>query len=124
MPNKVLGIHHVQLTGPPGCEPDARAFYVGILGLEEIPKPKGLRGRGGVWFRTPNADLHIGAKNDDTPPEPHRHLALQVENAAAWRTILKLKHVRVEDAPEVAGCRRFFCYDPFGNKIEILEITA
>ena len=35
----VLRIDHVQVAAPPGCEAAARAFYGGLLGLEEIPKP-------------------------------------------------------------------------------------
>jgi len=39
-------IHHVQLGAPAGSEPVARAFWVGVVGLEEIPKPPGLVARG------------------------------------------------------------------------------
>ena len=32
------GIDHVQLAIPVGGEVEARAFYVGLLGLREVPK--------------------------------------------------------------------------------------
>ena len=34
-----MRLDHVQLAAPPGCEAEARAFYGGLLGLEEIEKP-------------------------------------------------------------------------------------
>jgi hypothetical protein len=40
----------VQLAMPPGKEPEARAFYEGVLGIPELPKPQNLAKRGGCWF--------------------------------------------------------------------------
>lgn len=121
---EILGVHHVQMTAPLGCESDARHFYGDILGLEEIPKPESLQGRGGVWFRTPVADLHIAAREKDTPPSNHRHLALQVKSVETLRLTLVEAGIKIEEAPDVPGWRRFFAYDPFGNKIEFLEIES
>jgi catechol 2,3-dioxygenase-like lactoylglutathione lyase family enzyme len=39
-----FGLHHVQLAIEPGSEDRCRAFYVGVLGLTEIPKPPALAG--------------------------------------------------------------------------------
>ncbi|MHB8631625.1 MAG: hypothetical protein ACYC9W_06830 [Candidatus Limnocylindria bacterium] len=39
----ILGLHRVQAFCPPGAEARVRAFYVGQLGLREIPKPASLR---------------------------------------------------------------------------------
>lgn len=118
----ILGVHHLQLTAPANCEPAARAFYGGLLGLEELPKPEELKGRGGVWFHTPNADIHIGVRPDDTPPGVHRHFALQVRQLAPLLARLQAAAVRMEEPPKVEGWERIFVYDPFGNKIELLEI--
>lgn len=119
----ITGVHHIQLTAPPGCEPDARAFYIGLLGLDEIPKPRSLQDRGGVWFRTGNCDLHISPRENDTPPGTNRHIALRVKNAEALRRKLQEAGARIDPAPEVPGWKRFFGYDPFGNKLEFLEIV-
>ena len=35
----IEAIDHVQLAMPAGRENDARTFYEGILGLQEVPKP-------------------------------------------------------------------------------------
>ncbi|GAA1918008.1 VOC family protein [Streptomyces durmitorensis] len=42
----LTGIDHVQLAAPPGSEPELRAFYCGVLGMTEIPKPGALASRG------------------------------------------------------------------------------
>lgn len=118
----ILGIHHLQITAPKDCESAARAFYGDLLGLEELPKPEDLRGRGGVWFHTSTADIHVGVKPDDTPPGAYRHFALRVTDATALRQKMVEVGVRLEEAPEVEGWVRFFAYDPFGNKVELLEI--
>jgi len=43
-------IDHVQLAMPAGREDDARAFFLGVLGMTEVPKPPDLAKRGGCWF--------------------------------------------------------------------------
>jgi hypothetical protein len=57
----ITGFHHVQLAIPAGREAEARAFYSGVLGLPEVPKPPALAGRGGVWFENGLIRLHLGA---------------------------------------------------------------
>ena len=49
-PVSIIGLDHVQVAAPPGCEADARRFYGGVLGLAEVAKPEALAARGGVWF--------------------------------------------------------------------------
>ncbi len=41
--NLYLGIDHVQLAAPPGCEAAARKFYVEILCMRELSKPADLQ---------------------------------------------------------------------------------
>ncbi len=58
---------HVQLAIPSGGEEQARAFYVDVLGFEEIPKPEELSKRGGAWFRSGSVSLHLGVDDAFTP---------------------------------------------------------
>ena len=58
----VLGLDHVQLAAPPGCEPAARRFFGELLGLVELERPAALRGRGGVWFAAGDHQLHVGVE--------------------------------------------------------------
>src|SRR5665213_2960830 len=53
-------IDHVQIAVPKALEAQALAFYRGVLGLTEIPKPEELRARGGAWFQTGNLQMHVG----------------------------------------------------------------
>ena len=57
----IEGIHHVQVAAPPGSEEEARRFFTGVLGLEELPKPEPLAARGGAWFSCGGGvQLHVG----------------------------------------------------------------
>lgn len=58
----IIGLDHVQIAAPRGCEADARRFYGALLGLVEIEKPETLRGRGGVWFGCGEQQLHVGSR--------------------------------------------------------------
>ena len=53
-----MNLSHVNITMAKGGEDLARAFYHGLLGLPEVPKPEALRGRGGVWFDVNGRDVH------------------------------------------------------------------
>lgn len=64
---RFIGIDHVQLAAPPGCENEARAFYGNVLGWPELPKPATLLARGGVWFRCGSQEVHIGVQEDFSP---------------------------------------------------------
>ena len=63
----VLGIDHVQVAAPAGCEAAARAFYGVALGMAELPKPEAIRARGGCWFRAGAQELHVGVEEPFAP---------------------------------------------------------
>jgi catechol 2,3-dioxygenase-like lactoylglutathione lyase family enzyme len=121
----LLGIDHVQVAGPPGCEAEARRFYGELLGLEEIPKPPALAARGGVWFRCGAQELHVGIEADFRPAR-RAHPGLRVADGRALDALRRrlLDHgVRVDEPPgEVSGVVRFFAFDPFGNRLELLVL--
>jgi catechol 2,3-dioxygenase-like lactoylglutathione lyase family enzyme len=48
----LVKVDHVALAMPVGGEDRARTFYVETLGLQEVPKPPELRGRGGLWLHS------------------------------------------------------------------------
>ncbi|HEY4918267.1 MAG TPA: hypothetical protein VIH92_15245 [Solirubrobacteraceae bacterium] len=77
----VLGIDHVQLAAPAGCEEDARRFFGELLGLDEVEKPEVLRARGGIWFSLGGQQLHIGVQEGFVPARK-AHPAILVEAAA------------------------------------------
>jgi catechol 2,3-dioxygenase-like lactoylglutathione lyase family enzyme len=117
----ILGIDHVQLAAPPGCEGEARRFFVGVLGLVEIEKPPSLAGRGGAWFRAGEQQIHVGVEEGFTPASK-AHPALLVESSrledVAGRLVQAGAPVDWDD--ELAPLRRFYTADPWGNRIELI----
>jgi len=117
-------LHHVQLSCPPGGENDARAFWVGGVGLTEVAKPAGLVPRGGCWFRAPGTDLelHVGVE-DPFRPATRAHPALLLAttgalDALAHRLASRGRDVRVDEL--LPGYRRFYTDDAHGNRVEFL----
>ena len=116
----VLGIDHVQVGAPVGCEDDARAFYGGILGMEELPKPEALRTRGGCWFRAGAQELHVGVERVFAPARK-AHPGLVVSDLGALRARLAAAGMVFEDDREIEGVDRIFVHDPFGNRLELRQ---
>ena len=114
------GIDHVQLAMPAGGEDAARRFYAGVLGLEEIPKPAALAGRGGAWFRGGGAELHLGVEADFRPARK-AHPALRVVGLTALIVRCVEAGHPVERAVPLPGVERVDVADPFGNRIELIE---
>lgn len=120
----ITGLHHVQVAAPPGCEDAARAFYGGLLGLEEVEKPPLLAVRGGCWFRGGTGELHIGVE-DPFSPAAKAHPAFSVGSIAALdRLVSSLTAAGVEvrwaDDAEIPTQRRVHVSDPWGNRLEIV----
>jgi catechol 2,3-dioxygenase-like lactoylglutathione lyase family enzyme len=115
----VFGIHHVQLAMPAGREADARAFYAGLLGIPEVPKPPELAERGGVWFETGSVKLHLGVEAHFRPAGK-AHPALLVSDLRVLVERLRAARVEVVEEP-LAGYFRVYVADPFGNRVELME---
>jgi catechol 2,3-dioxygenase-like lactoylglutathione lyase family enzyme len=118
----ITRIDHVQVAAPPGCEPQARAFYGELLGLSVVDKPTGLAGRGGVWFALGDQQLHVGV-TDDFVPARKAHPALAVDSAHALEALareLEAGGYAVSWDGALAPARRLHTVDPFGNRIELL----
>ncbi len=81
-------LHHVQLAMPEGGERQAVAFYQGLLGVPEAPKPTHLQSRGGCWFESGAVRIHLGVEADFRPARK-AHPALVVEDLAALRRSLE-----------------------------------
>jgi catechol 2,3-dioxygenase-like lactoylglutathione lyase family enzyme len=119
--NLYLGIDHVQLAAPPGCEVAARKFFVDVLGMTELTKPASLQARGGIWLRCGMHQLHIGVQKDFTPATK-AHPAIRVMNMPALRARLKMHGIPIMEDDALSGLERFYVADPFGNRLEFLEV--
>jgi catechol 2,3-dioxygenase-like lactoylglutathione lyase family enzyme len=119
----IIGIDHVQVAAPPGCEEEARAFYGAVLGLEEIPKPEELRARGGVWFRVRAQELHVGVEEPFAPARK-AHPGLVVDDLDGLRARLDAAgHETTEDRDTIPGAYRAYVHDPFGNRLELRQTS-
>src|SRR5258706_15892768 len=119
----VTAIDHVLLAMPAGREAEARAFYHGLLGIPEVPKPPNLAKRGGCWFERGSLKIHLGVEADFRPARK-AHPALIVEDLASLSATLgKAGHPLKTDEP-LEGYTRGFVDDPFGNRIELMEPSA
>lgn len=112
-------VHHIQLAIPHNGEERARAFYGTLLGLREIPKPEPLAQRGGCWFETGGARLHLGVDARFLPAKK-AHLAFQVDDLDELKKRLEEYEGPLELDLSWPGMRRFYCHDPFGNRLEFL----
>ncbi|MER5429240.1 VOC family protein [Streptomyces sp. NPDC002588] len=119
----LAAVDHVQLAAPPGSEDRLRAFYADALGMTEIPKPAALAGRGGCWFRTGAVQLHLGIE-DDFRPARKAHPGLRVTGIDAYAARLESHGASVVWDHDLPGHRRFYSYDPVGNRLEFLEPTV
>ena len=125
----IVGLDHVLLSMPRGAEDAARGFYGDLLGLAEIAKPTPLERNGGCWFVGPGVlpgvaagvSIHMGVEE---PFQPARkaHVALLIDELEAMRAVLAAAGVGiVED--EAIDVRRFYAFDPFGNRLELIDVT-
>jgi len=118
---KILSIDHVQIALPEGQEDAARAFYTNILGFTEIPKPPELAKRGGTWFQSEDVQLHIGVEKDFHPARK-AHPAFIVDDLDTLLEKAKLAKYEIDTSqPPLDGYNRAHVYDPFGNRIELME---
>lgn len=118
-----MRLSHVNVTMPKGGEELARAFYAGLLGMPEVPKPESIRGRGGVWFEAGGLDVHVSVEEQRGGADAYRHFGLECADVEALRRKLEAAGVATEDG-RPAPWKRFFARDPFGNRIEFHEAGA
>ncbi|MET0423670.1 MAG: glyoxalase [Actinoplanes sp.] len=113
-------LHHVQILIPPDGEDAARAFYGGVLGLTELPKPAVLAARGGCWFRGGGWEVHLSPVTGFTPAV-RAHPGVLVTDLTALAETLETAGRPVQWDPHFPGHRRFYSADDHGNRLEFLE---
>jgi catechol 2,3-dioxygenase-like lactoylglutathione lyase family enzyme len=98
----------------------ARAFYVGVLGLTEIPKPKTFDFVA-LWFQLDDGQtLHLLQKPQPDTRSP-RHFALRVPDVKLAREHFRSRGIEIQETGPIPHCDRFFVFDPDGNRIEIIQ---
>lgn len=117
----ILSIDHVQIAMPPGEEDKARTFYIDMLGFVEIPKPAELAKRGGTWFESGNVQLHLGVEADFKAARK-AHPAFIVSDLDSLIVSIQSAGYETDTSqPPLDGYKRAHIFDPFGNRIELME---
>jgi catechol 2,3-dioxygenase-like lactoylglutathione lyase family enzyme len=121
----VARLQHVSTPYPPGRVEELRAFYGGVLGLEEKPVPESLAGRGLVWFSAGEGEreLHF-LPEQDVGGRSMRHFCLEVDDVEESRRAIAAAGWETLEATPIPNRPRFFCRDPFGNLIELTTIRG
>jgi catechol 2,3-dioxygenase-like lactoylglutathione lyase family enzyme len=116
----LLRIDHVQITAPRAREREARHFYVNVLGLRELERPRTIPASG-LWFALDEmTELHVVLVEDPFRPPLSDHFAVVADDLEAVKRRLADHNVRYNPSPVQAGYERIFVQDPFGNRIEFL----
>jgi catechol 2,3-dioxygenase-like lactoylglutathione lyase family enzyme len=123
----IVGLHHVQINVPEARADEARRFFEGLLGFQEMPRPESLAnaGRNAVWYRCGDNEFHVFSAPDGDFREDRssRHPAFLVDDLGSLRTRLTASGVELEEAIPINGRERFFCRDPFGHRFEFLAFV-
>ena len=115
-----VGLHHVQLAMPLGEEEAARAFFGGLLEMDEVMKPPILKDRGGRWFRSAGLEIHLGVETPFTPAV-RAHPGIISGDLDRLADRLETAGYPVEWDAHLPYHRRFYTTDPFGNRLEFLQ---
>lgn len=118
----IHAIDHVQLAMPRGQEDAARAFYAGVLGFSEVPKPADLAARGGVWFRCGHVALHLGV-DAEFRAAVKAHPAFACTSYGTLLERLSANGVPTNGGDMFQGRPHCYVFDPFGNRLELVAET-
>jgi catechol 2,3-dioxygenase-like lactoylglutathione lyase family enzyme len=113
---------HINICVPPERLEEARRFYVDIIGLKQIERPDHLFSTPGYWFDIGDIQLHIGV--EPQKPRSVRHIAFEIKNVDEALKLFKEHNVEIVQEPVIPGRQRFAFIDPFGNRMELLQMVV
>ncbi|HZR43153.1 MAG TPA: VOC family protein [Ktedonobacteraceae bacterium] len=119
-------LHHVAVAIPAGAQDKVRAFYGGVLGLQEKTIPESLIPNGVVWFVAGDGEMELHFTPDPYLPNPKegRHFCLEVDDLDIYRRKVEEAGLEIIEAVAIPNRPRFFTHDPFGNRIELTTIVG
>jgi catechol 2,3-dioxygenase-like lactoylglutathione lyase family enzyme len=113
-------LDHIMLCIPEGQENAARTFYGNVLGLKELTDLGYPLPHGAIWYQIGDVQLHIRAENGNERSQ--RHPAFEITNLEEARQILEANGIAVKYESTIPDRNRFSFRDPFGNRIEFLQM--
>lgn len=114
-----------------------RVFYLGFLGMTEVPRPSNFMFEG-AWFETENqGQIHVILSKDTTSesgiPDPgvgksgglSTHFAFEVNDLDAFMERAKSMNINIVGGPYVRGlgATQIYLQDPDGYQVELFEMT-
>jgi catechol 2,3-dioxygenase-like lactoylglutathione lyase family enzyme len=119
-------LQHVSISIPGGTQEAVRAFYGGVLGLEEKEAPHALINLNVVWFAVGEGEmeLHFVPGPVQRHPDDPGHICLVVDDLDDYRNRLSKAGYEVNDTIAIPNRPRFFSRDPFGNLLEFTTILG
>lgn len=105
---------------PEGSEDEARYFYGEVIGLKELTDLGYTIPHRAIWFQIGDVQLHIRAEGIQQMSQ--RHPAFEVNNLSEADKQLTSHGVTVKYESKIPGRNRFSFRDPFGNRIELIEM--
>jgi catechol 2,3-dioxygenase-like lactoylglutathione lyase family enzyme len=118
-------LNHITVAVPAGEHDKVRAFYGGVMGLEEIPRPVALNAVYDLmWFKFLDILLHLDFTPPWVKPAENRHIALEVDHLSEVRSYLESKGATIREAVPMPDRDRFYLLDPFGNYFELMEMKS
>lgn len=113
----------------------SRQFYVGVLGMEEVPRP-GF-GFPGLWFQAGPSQIHLIEEHTASGPaglarsagasvSRGHHFAFEVADALATVDALARQGIRLAAGPKQRpdGPTQIYVHDPDGHLIELFSRPA
>lgn len=114
-----FALDHVQIAIPADAETRARAYWVDVVGLTEVPKPAELVSRGGLWLTGEALNLHLGV-DAHFAPAAKAHPGIMVRDYQALVGRIEAAGYEVRTTTDIPEVHRFHTDDPFGNRIEFI----
>ena len=116
----IRSLDHLQLTMPPDGQTRARAFFGGLLGMDEEPKPGPYAERPGCWFRAGAVSVHLSVEPGFVP-QHKAHPAFCVDGLDRLAQKLEAAGHPVAWEGIIPDRQRLYTRDPFGNRIELIQ---
>jgi catechol 2,3-dioxygenase-like lactoylglutathione lyase family enzyme len=122
----VLRLQHTSIPMPLDGREKARRFFGEALGMSEVTPPSTLDVDRLVWFKAGDDghEVHLFVDEEVSRRSSAQHLCLEVDDVREYRERMSQQGVNVEETQPIHNRPRFFVHDPFGNLIEITQITG
>jgi catechol 2,3-dioxygenase-like lactoylglutathione lyase family enzyme len=112
---------HINICVPPERLEEALRFYADVIGLKQIERPDHLFSTPGYWFDIGDIQLHVGV--EPQMPRSVRHIAFEIKNVDDAVKLFEKHNVEIIQEPVISGRKRFAFIDPFGNRMELLQMV-